>query len=207
MTRNISDKALLQKKINLTRLSFQLPDRVLVDHSSPCHRAMPRSLSEHSGRDDQPSWALPRNSNENADNTIHNRTAVHLPSLSYYPAPWFPMCLSTLLLSLIRARYLWVQLWAHFQQEPNHSLYFPLPGCRALASSDSADTDCSHLQHTSFPASIRCSLWMYSASDGTCTIQCPKSSISIPSLSGIGLLSPICSSRPGAHPKEKNIYI
>lgn len=103
-TRNISDKALLQKKINLTRLSFQLPDRVLVDHLSPCHRVMPRSLSEHSGRDDQPSWALPRISNENADNTIHDRTVV--PSPSYYPAPWFPMCLPTLLLSSIRARYL-----------------------------------------------------------------------------------------------------
>lgn len=47
---------------------------------------------------------------------------------------------------------------------------------------------------------------MYSASGGICTLQCPMSSISIPSLSGIGLLSRICFSRPEAHPKKK-IYM
>lgn len=40
-----------------------------------------------SGRDDQSSWALPRNSNENADNTIYNRMAVPSPISFLLPSP------------------------------------------------------------------------------------------------------------------------
>lgn len=82
-----------------------------------------------------------------------------------------------------------------------------LPGCRALAPSDSADTNQSHSKYSSFPVRItiagkhRCILHQVETS----TLYCPNSSISIPFMLGIGLLSLTWAGRPGTCLKKQNM--